>query len=167
MVRLPGLFCQDRDRGAHRAPVLFVVLLLMSLAAPATQGQELAEITANQAWDLEQEGGLVIVDVRTQGEWRQTGVAPDAARISLYSNWGVPNFDFAEKVLAALDGDRDRPVALICATGGRSSFAAQMLREEGFTHVADISEGMLGSETGVGWLSRALPLEDCGDCAPF
>ena len=167
MVRLPGLFCQAWDRGACCAPVLLVALLSLGLAATGARAQELAAITANQAWDLEQQGGLLIVDVRTQGEWRQTGTAPDAARISLYSNWGVPNFDFAERVLAALGGDRNRPVAVICATGGRSSFAAQMLRDEGFTHVADIAEGMLGSETGVGWLSRALPVEDCGECSPF
>lgn len=159
----------DRDRGVSCAPVLLVLAMVAALAAspPRAQGAEPVPVTAHRAWDLAQEGDLVIVDVRTDGEWRQTGVVPGAARISLYSNWGVPNLDFAEQVLAALGGDPDRPVALICATGGRSSYAANLLHNEGFSHVAEIAEGMVGSSAGVGWLSRALPIEDCGDCPPF
>ena len=116
-------------RGVSCAPVLLVLALAVVLSgAPArTQEAEPEHVTASRAWDLAEQGGLVIVDVRTQGEWRQTGVAPGAARISLYSNWAIPNLDFAEEVLAALGGDHDRPVALVCATGGRSSYAAGML----------------------------------------
>lgn len=145
-------------------PVLFALLLLGVFVGPSAFAQEVEVVSAQRAWELSQQGDLVIVDVRTPGEWRQTGTVPGTVRISLYSNWGVPNFDFADDVLAALDGDRDRPVALICATGGRSSYAADALRDAGFTHVADIAEGMLGSKDGVGWLSRALPIADCGDC---
>ncbi|MDA1071874.1 MAG: rhodanese-like domain-containing protein [Proteobacteria bacterium] len=156
-------------RGVSCAPVLLVLALAVVLSgAPArTQEAEPEHVTASRAWDLAEQGGLVIVDVRTQGEWRQTGVAPGAARISLYSNWAVPNDDFVATVLQALGGDRDRPVALICATGGRSSYAANLLRREGFSHVADIGEGMVGSDAGIGWLSRALPIEDCGACPPL
>jgi len=56
-------------------------------------------------------------------------------------------------------------VALICAAGVRSSVARVLLEAEGFEHVLDIGEGMLGSGNGPGWLARGLPVEDCGDCA--
>jgi len=169
MIVLSPLLGRFLDRGVLRAPVLLVLVLAAGLVGPPAGAQEpeTALVTAHQAWDLAQEGDLVIVDVRTQGEWRETGVAPGAVRISLYSNWAIPNLDFADEVLAALGGDHDRPVALICATGGRSSYAAGMLRQAGFSHVADVAEGMVGSNAGVGWLSRALPVEDCGDCPPF
>ena len=163
------LLCRTWDRGAHRAPVLLVVLMLSCLIGGPLRAQdpELGLISGHEAWELLQDAELVIVDVRTQTEWRETGVAPGAARISFYNIWAVPNDAFVEEVLAALDGDRDRPVALICATGGRSSKAARQLRESGFSHVADIAEGMQGSQAGIGWLSRALPIEHCGDCETF
>ena len=164
-----NLVCRVLDRGVSCAPVLLVLVLAVVLSGAPVRAQEDGpdHVTATRAWDLAEQGGLVIVDVRTQGEWRQTGVAPGAARISLYSNWAVPNDDFVATVLQALGGDRDRPVALICATGGRSSYAANLLRREGFSHVADIDEGMVGSDAGIGWLSRALPVEDCGACPPL
>lgn len=164
-----NLVCRVLGQGVSCAPVLLVLALVAGLpGAPAhTQQPGPETVTATRAWDLAEKDGLVIVDVRTQGEWRQTGVAPGAARISLYSNWAVPNDDFVATVLDALGGDRDRHVALICATGGRSSYAANLLRREGFSHVADIGEGMVGSDAGIGWLSRALPVEDCGACPPL
>lgn len=166
MSCLPSWCDRRRDRGALRVPVAVVLLLLGALVGPPALAQDgqTGVLSAQRAWELSQRGDLVIVDVRTPVEWRQTGVVPGTVRISLYSNWGVPNFDFAEDVLAALGGDAARPVALICATGGRSSFAAGLLRDAGFTDVADIAEGMLGSEDGLGWLSRALPVAYCGDC---
>lgn len=168
MIAIPFPPGRTVDRGAIGAPVLVVLALLVFLACGRAQAQEaeVATISAHEAWDLAQQDRIVIVDVRTQGEWRETGTAPGAVRISLYNNWGVPNFSFADEVLAALGGDPDRPVALICATGGRSSYAAGELHDAGLTHVADISEGMLGSKDGLGWMSRALPIADCGDCEP-
>jgi rhodanese-related sulfurtransferase len=133
-------------------------------ASPAAHAQEV--VTAPQAWAMAEDGGLVIVDVRTHPEWLETGTAPGAHRISLYDNWGVPNEEFLDKVLAAVGGEHDRPVALICASGARSAYAAGVLREAGFTSVVNISEGMVGNGEAVGWLSRALPVEDCGECPP-
>jgi len=143
------------------------VLALLLVTALAVRADEPLVIGATQAWGAVDSHDLLIVDVRTENEWRQTGTAPAAARISLYSGWGVPNDAFVDLVLAAAGGDRDRPVAVICATGGRSAYAAAVLVAAGFTHVADIGEGMVGSDRGVGWMSHALPLQDCVDCAPF
>ncbi len=154
----------NQCRGAMSAPVAVLCLaLLLPLWAMA---QEDGVLSAHEAWERHLERDLVIIDVRTPYEWRESGTPPDAARVSLYSSWGVPNLDFVNEVLAAAGGDRTRPIALICAGGVRSSYAASLLRDRGFTNVSDIAEGMTGSEAGMGWLSRALPVADCGDCPP-
>ena len=48
-------------------------------------------------------------------------------------------------------------VGLICATGGRSASLIQALRQAGYSGYADISEGMLGSGEGPGWIASNLP----------
>ena len=109
-------------------------------------------------------GDLVIIDVRTVGEWAETGLPLGAAQVSLYPEWGVANTRFVADVLAAVSGDKTTPIAAICASGGRSSLARDLLVNSGFTQVSSISEGMLGSSYGPGWLARDLPLEPCANC---
>ena len=109
-------------------------------------------------------GELVVVDVRSAGEWARTGVPRGAAEVSLFPSPGTTNGNFIDQVLAAVGGDKSTPIATICATGGRSSIARDILRQNGFTAVYDISEGMFGSKSGPGWLRRGLPVEPCRSC---
>ena len=64
---------------------------------------------------------------------------------------------FVRNLARALGGIRSNPVALICATGGRSAHMRRVLATAGFTNVIDVSEGMFGSRAGPGWLKRGLP----------
>ena len=41
---------------------------------------------------------------------------------------------------------KDEPIALICLTGDRSTVAASVLEQRGFTNVYNISGGMLAQE---------------------
>ena len=52
---------------------------------------------------------------------------------------------------------------LICATGGRSAYVAEVLEKNGLTGVADVSEGMLGNSGGAGWIARGLPVVSLKD----
>jgi rhodanese-related sulfurtransferase len=65
----------------------------------------------------------------------------------------------------AAAGDKDLPIALICAGGVRTAFAADLLRDRGFTQILDVGEGMLGSGDGPGWIARGLPTEPCPQCS--
>lgn len=143
--------------------LLFVILLSFSLSQVALS-EDAGLMTPETAWQKAENGELLIIDIRTQDEWDETGIAPDAALVSLYSDWGIPNLEFVTEILAALDGDKDKPFALICAGGVRTAFAADLLRDRGFSQVFDIGEGMLGSGDGPGWLARGLPTRECSDC---
>lgn len=62
------------------------------------------------------------------------------------------------KALASLVGnDTSLPVALICASGARSSYTETLLEHAGFNAVYSVCEGMLGGRAGPGWLKRVLP----------
>ena len=116
---------------------------------------------ADEAAALAAEGELTIIDVRSPREWRDTGVPEGAKTVTIHHPGGVEGF--LEEVTEAVGGDKERPIAFICAAGGRSSAAQKLAREAGFTEVADIEEGMLGSGSGPGWIGRGLPTEPC-DC---
>jgi rhodanese-related sulfurtransferase len=92
------------------------------------------------------------VDIRRPDEWAATGVPENALLLDLRQD------NFSGALLAHLQGDMRRPVALICARGVRSAQVAADLRQIGFSRVLDVPEGMLGSGAGVGWIEQGLPL---------
>ena len=122
------------------------------------------EIDAKTAHALAQVGELTIIDIRRPSEWRKTGVPEGSVGISLQNFSRKVRGEFLGDVLAAVDGDKDSLIALICASGGRSARALGLLQEAGFSSVQDISEGMFGNGKAPGWLARNLPVAVCKGC---
>jgi len=143
----------------RRILVAIVLLCLWPVIAVAgTLGPETAQTRA-------QAGELTIIDVRLPQEWAKTGLPEGAKAVSLQNPATLEvRPGFVSDVLRALGGDKDRPIALICARGHRSAFAQALLERAGFSEVQDISEGMIGGENGPGWLARDLPTEPCDVC---
>lgn len=121
--------------------------LVLGLPAHAAEGVSPAEAVAQQRDHV-----AMLVDVRTPAEWAETGIPAGAQTIS----WGRP--DFVANILALVQGNRDAPLVLICRTGKRSGKAVAALRDNGFTQVTHVAEGMAGSSAGPGWIARGLPL---------
>jgi rhodanese-related sulfurtransferase len=127
-------------RGLAAAAVL---LALASGAAAQT-------LAPREAHERTAKGEMVLIDLRHPTEWRQTGIGTSATPISMYQQ------DFLNKLAAATAGDKSKPVALICATGGRSARMQRALARAGYSQVFDVSEGMLGRD---GWLKSGLPVK--------
>ncbi len=135
---------------------LFILLALFSLPACAQN------IDAPEAYEAVKNGQLTLIDIRTPPEWRQTGVAPGAARINMIHPQGAAGF--LNEVLVKVGGDKTAPIALICRTGNRTTQVQRFLLGQGFTQVYNVSEGMAGSRAGPGWLARKLPVDSCTAC---
>ncbi len=116
------------------------------------------------AFERAQSGELLIIDVRSQSEWAQTGVPAGARTASLQNEMGIPNKNFTAEVEAAAGQDLDRPIAFICAAGIRSAVAREIVESLGFSRTLDISEGMFGNPRGPGWIRRGLPTDACPEC---
>lgn len=119
-------------------------------------------LSAPQAHAGAKAGRLVLIDVRSPREWRQTGVPKGAKLVTIHHPRGARGF--LEDILKAAGGDKSRPIALICAQGVRSSRGKRFLEARGFTNVHDVSEGMLGRGSQPGWLARRLPTSKCPAC---
>ena len=100
------------------------------------------------------DGDISLIDVRFRPEWLDTGLAEGAWPISMHED------RFEARLFAARDLSDTRPVALICATGGRSARLLAALTRAGYAGFIDVSEGMLGSRRGPGWIARGLPTND-------
>lgn len=136
-------------------------LLLPFASVHAQQGAPL-EFNPPEARARASAGDVTLIDVRTPEEWRETGVAPGAARINMHHPEGSDGF--VRDVLKLVKGDRNAPIAVICRSGNRSAQVQRYLSGQGFTHVYNVREGMSGSSSGPGWISRGLPVETCKTC---
>jgi len=135
--------------------IAFLVLLLGAITAQAEP-----DLSAPQAFERSNQGGLLIIDIRTPEEWRETGVIPGARRVDFYRGPDV----LLKSVLQMVNGDRNAPIALVCHSGSRTIQAQRFLQAQGFTQVYNVREGMAGSAAGPGWLHRPLPVEACPRC---
>ncbi len=123
------------------------------VASPQLASAQQADIwSARDAQDALAGDLIRMIDVRSRAEWAETGVARDAWPISLHED------RFSERLLAAKIAADGRPLALICATGGRSGYVYKSLRDAGYAGFVDVSEGMLGSARGPGWIASGLPI---------
>lgn len=146
---------------------LFLIALLLVAAATLVlwpdSGVDAAHtvISAPVARTAAMAGDVVIVDVRSPREWRETGIAAGARTVTIHNRNGAAGF--VAEMVKAVGGDKSTPVALICAAGVRSARALKILTTAGFTRIQNISEGMLGRpDAGPGWLKRGLPVTQAG-----
>ena len=132
------------------------------------------DITPLEAWKLLSDNSRsVLVDVRTDAEWRFVGV-PDLSslgREAVFIEWntsdGRRNDSFAdelrEQVTPGQDADAERPVIFLCRSGQRSIGAAEAATAIGIApayNVLDGFEGHLnahGHRGETGWRAIGLP----------
>jgi rhodanese-related sulfurtransferase len=146
----------------HTTARLPAAALTALLLLGACSSQARPQLSAPEAQQGAASGSLTLIDIRTPGEWRQTGVPQGAKRIDMRQPGGPKAFVAA--VEQAVGGDKNAPVALICRTGNRSGVMQGALEEAGFTRVYNVREGMAGSGAGPGWVRRGLPVEPCPSC---
>ncbi|KAB7752137.1 MULTISPECIES: rhodanese-like domain-containing protein [Mycobacteriaceae] len=128
------------------------------------------DITPQQAWDLLSENPeAVLVDCRTDAEWRWVGVPDisslgrDVVYIEWVSNDGKRNTSFVDDLLAAGVTPGERPVVFLCRSGNRSIGAAEAATAAGIGPSYNVLDGFEGNldenrhRGGSGWRAIGLP----------
>lgn len=136
----------------------YAVLAVLLIGAAAARAEP--SMSPPQVFEAVKQGKVLLIDIRTPEEWRETGVAPGARRVDFHRGPQVLH----DAVLQMVGGDKNAPIALVCRTGNRTAQAQKFLQAQGFSKVYDVSEGMAGSAAGPGWLNRRLPVEACTQC---
>jgi rhodanese-related sulfurtransferase len=131
------------------------------------------DITPLEAWKLLSDNPrAVLVDVRTEAEWRFVGV-PDLSSLGrevVYIEWnatdGTRNETFADDLKERVPpaaADEERPVVFLCRSGNRSIGASEIATAMGIApsyNVLDGFEGQLdanGHRGETGWRAVGLP----------
>jgi rhodanese-related sulfurtransferase len=128
------------------------------------------DITPEEAWKLLSDNpDAVLVDCRSDAEWRFVGVADisELGRDVVYVEWsnyhGQRNDRFVQDLIDSGITPGERPVIFLCRSGNRSIGAAEAATAAGIEpayNVLDGFEGHLDSEGhrgGVGWRAVGLP----------
>jgi len=112
---------------------------------------------------LKENSNVVLLDVRTENEWNSLG-KPNAEDLNSktyfitvspdLSNWQIPDPNFVENVKKNIN--KDKTILVMCAAGGRSMIAANLLEAEGYSAL-NVSDGYSGNGQDPGWKNLGLP----------
>lgn len=104
---------------------VFVVLLLVSSFLFA------GVKTVNVNPEIVQ-SGIKIIDIRTQGEWLETGIVKDSIPLTFFDERG--NYD-AENFINTLNSyiKQNEEFAIICRTGNRTTAVSDFLGKNGYS----------------------------------
>ena len=124
----------------------FSSLLLASAADAEVFDIDNAELARLMA------AGVPVIDIRTAGEWQQSGVVAGSKLITYVDEQGrvdVPAW------LAKVQGvaKPDQPVIVICRSGNRTRAASQLLSQQaGYQRVYNVKDGMRS------WVQEGRPV---------
>ena len=104
---------------------------------------------------IESNPDTVLLDVRTEDEWNTVG-KPNTKDLGIKSFFITISQDksFLDKVKENIN--KKNKVLVICAAGGRSIIAANLLANEGYS-TCNISDGFSGNAQDPGWKNLGLP----------
>ena len=124
-----------------------VGVALLSLAARAEvidiDNAELARLFA---------AGVPVIDIRTEGEWKETGIVPGSRLITLLDEKGRADPPaWLEQVKGV--ATPEQPVIVICRSGNRTKAASQLLSQQaGYQTVYNVKAGIRA------WAGESRPL---------
>ena len=97
----------------------------------------------------------VLLDVRTEDEWKTLG-KPETKDLGIKSFFITISQDtsFLDTVKQTID--KKEQVLVMCAAGGRSIIAANLLANEGY-NTLNVSDGFSGNGQDPGWKNLGLP----------
>ena len=104
---------------------------------------------------IEDNPNSVLLDVRTENEWNTVG-KPDTKVLGIKTHFITISQEqsFLENVKKNID--KKEQVLVMCAVGGRSIIAANLLAKEGY-NTFNVTDGFSGNDQDSGWKNLGLP----------
>lgn len=118
--------------------ILFVLTLLSAILQAEVINQPAGTTLLSQ--------NMPVIDIRTPGEWKETGLLKGAIPIMFFDENGGYNVETFMKALNA-HVDTSKPYALICRTGSRTSMVANFLAKTYGHTVINLQGGMVRAKS--------------------
>ncbi len=134
-----------------RTPLRWTAVALLALLASGCVDLPYDNVSSVELQQLIDQG-IPVIDIRTPGEWRETGIVPGSHTITFFDSNGRVNPRFFEQLQGVVN-DPAQPVALICRTGNRTTTVSRILVEDlGFQKVYNVERGI------TDWIGRRNPV---------
>ena len=122
--------------------VLMIAPLLLAISACSTSSKSIVNENAGAFAATIQNSGVVVLDVRTSGEFESGHIANSV-------NIDVEAGSF-ENEIANLD--KNARYAVYCHSGRRSGIAAELMEKNGFKEIHNLKDGI------ISWQAAGYPL---------
>ena len=122
--------------------VLMIAPLLLTISACSTSSKSIVNENAEAFAATIQNSGVVVLDVRTSGEFESGHIANSV-------NIDVEAGSF-ENEIANLD--KNAQYAVYCHSGRRSGIAAELMEKNGFKEIHNLKDGI------ISWQAAGYPL---------
>ena len=122
--------------------VLMIAPLFLAISACSTSSKSIVNENAEAFAATIQNSGVVVLDVRTSGEFESGHIANSV-------NIDVEAGSF-ENEIANLD--KNAQYAVYCHSGRRSGIAAEMMEKNGFKEIHNLKDGI------ISWQAAGYPL---------
>lgn len=84
---------------------------------------------------------IPVIDIRTESEWRETGIVPQSHLITFYKeDQSYNEKEFLEALGAVVK--KDDTFVILCRSGNRSMKVTHFLFAQGYSHVINLSGGI-------------------------
>ena len=113
-----------------------IKLLALTLFFLLNSSQLFAEIfeVNNEKIKMLLESSVPLIDIRTEGEWLETGVINSSHLMTFFDKDG--NYDFTKWIIElGKIADENGPVIIICRTGRRSRIVSNMMIKENSEYI--------------------------------
>jgi rhodanese-related sulfurtransferase len=101
---------------------------------------------------------IKIIDIRTKGEWVDTGVVENSHAITFFDDYGKYDLDGFVSDLNKIVA-KDEEFALICRSGSRTRMVGQMLASDFGYKVISLDGGIYFASNNVGSLKMVAYLD--------
>ncbi len=117
--------------------LLFIVVLQTMLLA------DFKNLKSSEVESLIKKG-VVIIDIRTPAEWKETGVIPTSKKIMFFDEQGNYNVQKWMSDFSKVVTNKNQPFVLVCRSGSRTKVVGNFLAKElGYTKVKDLKNGIM------------------------
>ncbi len=130
-------------------------LIILSLLFMPYYGYaaELTNLTPNKVQKSVAQNALII-DIRTPGEWKQTGIIPGSHPVTFFDKNGKYDMEKWLADVKKLQTSPEQKIVLVCQSGRRSGQVGHFLAQKlNMPNVAHLTHGM------ASWLKEKRPTE--------
>jgi rhodanese-related sulfurtransferase len=122
-----------------RIKVIFLILIIFIFSATVVMA--LGTLRHSHLTNELLNSGIRIVDIRTENEWRETGIVKGSLCLTFFSDDNKYDADAFVAKLKQYVSPNDR-IVIICRSGNRSLKVGRFLVQRGFADVTNVIDGI-------------------------